>query len=94
MREKERGKFRLEELEKELEGRLREPAEMKGKLEAVTEKNLALEGNIAKMIETTKKLHERQIQLQTDLQNKASEMEAFWKKRVTFLEGEIERLKK
>jgi chromosome segregation ATPase len=93
-RERDREKARADELEKMLRDLQEELSATRNRLDEIVERNMGLEGNIAKMIDTTKKLHERHVQLQVDLQNKADEMEAFWKKRVTFLEGEIERLKK
>jgi hypothetical protein len=59
---------------------------------ALTEK-AAMEGNIKKMIEATKTLHDRYLQSQAEIQHKATEKEEYWNRRVAFLEGEIERLR-
>jgi hypothetical protein len=46
------------------------------------------------MIEATKALHERYVQAQVEIQQRAAEKEEYWNQRVAFLEGEIERLRR
>ena len=64
------------------------------KLEAAVSKNKMLETNIAKMIEGTKALHERYVNLKAQIEKNTAEKEAFWQRRVQMLEMEIARLRK
>jgi myosin heavy subunit len=91
IRDRDRERARANELESQIQHVQQELNEVKVALDQAMEKNASLEGNIAAMIAATKKLHERHVQLQTDLQNKTAEMEAFWHQRVAFLEGELDR---
>jgi hypothetical protein len=93
IRERDREKARANELEKKVDELVREMMQMKAQLEKVLAEKAALEGNIRKMIEATKTLHDRYLQAQAEIQHQATEKEECWSRRVALLEGEIERLK-
>jgi hypothetical protein len=94
MRERDREKLRVKELESKLAGLEEEVSEVRRQLEEANQKNAMLEGNITKMIDATKKLHERHVKLQTELQEKAAGIEASWQRRVALLEEELAKLKR
>ena len=82
----------------ELEGKIKEMQEiiddLQKKYDESEQKKANLEGNIQKMIEASRSLHERHVALQAELEDKASQIQKFWQGRVKELEDEIARLKK
>lgn len=93
-RELARERKKKEELELKIQEMQEEIDTLHRKCEEAEQKKANLEGNIQKMIEATKSLHERHIALQAELEDKADQIQKFWKKRVADLENEIARLKK
>jgi hypothetical protein len=93
VRERDRHRIKATELETQIQLVRQELNDAQLKFDHATQKNSSLEGNIAAMIAATKKLHERHVQLQADLQTKTAEMETFWQQRVVSLEGELSKVK-
>lgn len=93
-RELVRERKKREELENQIKEMQDEIDSLHLKCEEAEKKKANLEGNIQKMIEATKSLHERHIALQAELEDKASQIQQFWQKRVEELEKEIAILKK
>lgn len=89
-----REKKRREELEKRCQEMKEEIISLKKKYEEAEQKKANLEGNIQKMIEATRSLHERHVNLQAELEDKANQIQKYWKKRVEELEKEIDILKR
>jgi hypothetical protein len=94
IRERDRERARANELEKKVEELMGEMAETKAQLEKTLAEKAGMEANMKKMIEATKTLHEKYLQARVEIQQKSAEKEEYWKKRVAFLEGELERLNK
>ncbi|KAH0792347.1 Kinesin motor domain containing protein [Histomonas meleagridis] len=94
MKERDREKQKVAELEAKIEELRKTLDETNKKLEETIKKNTMLESNITKMIDATKKLHERHLEIQSDLQNKAAQIEKIYHEKAKVLEDEIERLKK
>lgn len=92
-RELERERQKRQELQQMLD-QMKEQVEIyKQKYEEAKSKKEALEGSVQKMIEATKNLHQRHVDLQADLTNQANEMERKYKEKCAKLEEEIRRLK-
>ncbi|OHS96090.1 hypothetical protein TRFO_37796 [Tritrichomonas foetus] len=93
-RELQREQQRSAELEKQLLESQQIIEDLRAKYEESEKKKSNLEGNIQKMIEATKALHERHLALQSELEDRTSQIKAHYEKRVKELEDEIARLKK
>ena len=78
---------RIKELEEEVE-------EIRKKWEEAEQKNKKFEASVQKMIAATKSLHERYVNLQTELEEKANNAKKMYEERIQQLEAEIATLKK
>ncbi|KAH0791176.1 Kinesin motor domain containing protein [Histomonas meleagridis] len=93
IKERDRERQRANELEKEVELMREKIEETEQMLNEAVKKNTMLENNIMKMIDATKKLHERHLQSQSELEDKIAQIEKIWQQKLQVLVEEIKKLK-
>ena len=91
--ERDRERQRAQELKVKFDALKKQLDDSKAQLDEVVSKNASLEGNIQKMMEATKLLHQKQMGTQRGLEDRINKIDVAYRSRVEQLESQIAALK-